>query len=96
MTDLYKQYRDIRGELAIPKQDLLKIDASSSSQQCSEFGLHPTLHHLQNLFNEKDALFVAGIGVLTKPVTKKDYVDATKTQLFAHDKSKYINCKSFR
>ena len=84
-VDLNKQYRDERGSVAIAKRDLLEIDASTSLQQCKKFGLHPKLSTLQTLYNVGDALFFAGIGVLTKPTSKADYVTETKTQLFAHN-----------
>ena len=87
--DLNKQYRNTRGKVAIPKGDLLKIDAYTSSQQCKKFGLHPKLPFLQSLYNDRDALFFAGIGVLSSPVTKNDFMHKTKTQLFAHNTSKY-------
>ena len=76
---------DERGSVAIANRDLLEIDASSSLQQCKKFGLHPKLPTLQDLYNEGDALFVAGVGVLTEPVSKSNYVAKTKTQLFAHN-----------
>jgi len=76
---------DERGSVAIANRDLLEIDASSSLQQCKKFGLHPKLPTLHDLYNEGDALFVAGVGVLTEPVSKSNYVAKTKTQLFAHN-----------
>ena len=87
MIALNKQYRNARGDLAIPKQDLLRIN--TSSQQCEVFGLHPKLPVLRDLYNDKDLLFVAGVGVLSEPVTKDDFIAKTRTILFAHDKSKY-------
>ncbi len=75
--------------MAIPKRELLTIDASNSSQQCEKFGLHPKLPYLQSLYNDNNALFFAGIGVLNNPVTKLDFMHKTRTQLFAHNTSKY-------
>lgn len=62
---------------------MLQINATG--QPCNKFGLHPKLKFLQKLFNDEHALFVAGVGVLTEPVTKSDYMRKTKTQLFAHN-----------
>ena len=90
-ADLYDQYRKVRGTVAIPKKDLLKINASSSNQQCKKFGLHPALPALKKLYEDGDALFLAGVGVLTKFVTKDNYMSETQTQLFAHN-----TCKSWR
>jgi len=88
-VDLNKQYKDVRGSVAIAKRDLLKIDASTSTQVCKRFGIHPKLPLLQELYNDGDALFFAGIGVLSKPVTKQDYMRETATVLFAHNACKY-------
>jgi len=84
--NLYFEYKKARGSIAIAKKTLLKIDASTSTQQCKMFGLHPSLPVLQSLYNEGEALFLAGVGVLSKPVTKDNYLFETKTQLFAHNK----------
>lgn len=83
--NLYKEYQLARGSIAISKVDLLQIDSSKSNQQCKRFGLHPKLTFLQQLYDDGDALFFSGIGVLTRPVNKDDYVAKTKTQLFAHN-----------
>ena len=74
--------------MGLPNTSLLPIDASSSSQPCNMFGIHPNMPFLKNLYDEKDASFIAGIGVLTTPVTKNDYNDKTRTTLFAHNTSK--------
>ena len=73
----------------MPKHNLLEIDASTSIQECQKFGVHSKLPLLKNLYDQGDALFFAGIGVLSKPVTKDDdYIYETKTQLFAHNTRK--------
>lgn len=84
-NNLYKDYKLARGNIAISKADLLEIDSSNSNQQCHRFGLHPKLTFLQQLYNDGNALFFSGIGVLTVPVNKDDYDAKTKTQLFAHN-----------
>ena len=61
------------------------LEINATGQPCKKFGLHPKLKFLQKLFNDEHALFVAGVGVLTEPVTKSDYMRKTKTQLFAHN-----------
>lgn len=63
----------------------MEIDTSSSIQQCRKFGLHPKLFTLQSLYNGGDALFFAGIGILTNFVSKANYLADTETQLFAHN-----------
>ncbi len=87
--DLYDQYEKVRGSVAIRKKDLLMIDASTSNQPCKKFGLHPSLPILKKLYDGGDALFMAGIGVLTKFVTKDNYLSETGTLLFAHNTCKF-------
>ena len=47
--DLYEQYAAIRAVNAIPKHELLVIDANSSSQPCLKFGVHPKMATLKAL-----------------------------------------------
>ena len=75
------------------QSELLPVSAVGSSQACDTYGIHYKLPHLQELYNNGEASFVAGIGVLTSPVTKSNYESETVTQLFAHDKSKYHTWK---
>jgi cullin-associated NEDD8-dissociated protein 1 len=60
--NLYNQYVQVRGDVAITS-GLRQIDASSSNQPCSSFGLHPSLANLRQIYNDGDASFVANIGV---------------------------------
>jgi len=83
--NLYNQYAEMRGTAALSKDELLLIDASSSAQPCSSFGLHPRLKTMQKLYDERNALFFANIGVLDEPVQKKNFREKTVTQLFAHN-----------
>ena len=88
--DLYEEYKVVRGPVAIEKDELLTIDASSSNQPCSTFGIHPKLPIVQNLYQKDMALFLANVGFLTSSVTKQNWRD-TIARLFAHDSSKYLN-----
>ncbi len=74
--------------MALEKNSLQQIDAASSSQPCNVFGIHPRLPFLKELYDEKDVSFVAGIGVLSKPVTKNNFNRETETRLFSHNSSK--------
>ena len=86
----YDDYATARGSVKLELDSLLPIDASSSLQQpCKIYGLHPQMSVLQKLYNEKDASFIAGIGVLSKPVTKRDYLTKTVTTLFDHFSSEF-------
>jgi uncharacterized protein (DUF1501 family) len=84
--DLYQDYAQIRGGLSLSKTALLQIDASSSAQPCSKFGLHPNLSYLKSLYDEGDLSFIANMGVLQQHVTKDDWWEKTQeTSLFAHN-----------
>ena len=84
----YSQYKAIRGLAGMRRSRLLPIDATGSSQPCDTYAIHNKLPVLKELYDNGEVSFIAGIGVMTEPVTKEDYVRKTRTQLFAHDKSK--------
>ena len=69
--DMYAEYNTVRGEVALPKAQLLPI--STTGQVCSTFGIHPSLPILKSLYDAGDALFSANTGVLFEPVTKEDW-----------------------
>ena len=82
----YDHYASVRGTIAVPKADLLAIDASSSSQFCSRFGMHPNLSFLKSLYDDGDLLWVANVGILPEHVTKDNWrAKTSNTELFAHN-----------
>jgi len=91
-SDMYSQYRTIRDNIAISKEELLPIDAnpiSNRSQQvCTRFGLYPEYQNLARIFNGGDAMFVANTGNLIEPIASKyEYWRGTKRkppQTFNH------------
>jgi cullin-associated NEDD8-dissociated protein 1 len=90
--DLYKEYSDIRGNLALEKEFLLPITAkkktTKSGQVCRRFGLHFGMEAIQRLYNDGDVLFIANAGTLTEPITKEEYTKRQKRipkPLFAHN-----------
>lgn len=68
--DMYNQYKSVRGEIGLRSGNLHNIDASSSGQVCTTFGLHPSLSFLKSLFDQQDLLFLSNVGVLSAPATK--------------------------
>jgi uncharacterized protein (DUF1501 family) len=80
--DMYAQYAEVRTDMALQKEFLLPITASmktaKSGQVCDRFGLHPSFENLHRLYNDGDALFFANAGMLTVPITKKEYMTKTK------------------
>ncbi len=86
IIDMYAEYRKTRSGLAIPKGDLLTIDASGSAQDCSTFGLHPNMQALRDMYEQEDLLWIANMGVLQTYVDNRDWFWKTsETSLFAHN-----------
>jgi len=82
-TDLYEKYKEVRGNAALDPSDLESI--VTSGQHCNEFGVNNRFNLLKDLYAEGDAMFFANIGTLDKPVTKADWLQQTRTSLFAHN-----------
>mmetsp|Transcript_11519 Transcript_11519/g.17606 ORF Transcript_11519/g.17606 Transcript_11519/m.17606 type:complete len:218 (-) Transcript_11519:811-1464(-) len=82
-TDMYKQYEQLRGLIALKKNELNQI--SVADQVCTTFGLHPKFPFLRDLYNTGDAILVANTGVMTKDVTLENYREETVTRLFGHN-----------
>ena len=89
-TDLFDEYKNVRGPIALKKETLLPIDAESSNQICEVFGVNPDIPILKELYDTKEALFLAAIGILSEPVNRFDYEAKTKTILFAHNEGRFI------
>ena len=89
--DLYEEYKDIRGDIAIAKDQLLVIDVPASNpykQPCQRFGLHPQMPFIKELYKQGDATILANIGALVEPVTKQEFENKEKElppNLFAHN-----------
>ena len=86
--DMYQEYRDVRADIALPKEDLLEVEVPAGQQVCSRFGIHPKLPRVQELYNQGDALFFANVGPLVVPLTKQDVINDAKPVpaiLYAHN-----------
>jgi len=82
----YSEYAASRQNMAIAKGDLLPISPLSSGG--SQYGMHPQLSQLQQLFNNGKLGVMANVGNLVEPVTKQQFDDRTKSipeQLFSHN-----------
>jgi uncharacterized protein (DUF1501 family) len=76
----------VRGNIALAKQSLHTIDASTSAQVCDTFGLHEKLPFVKSLYESKDLAFFANMGVLPQPTMKDNWrLSMGMTQLFAHN-----------
>eukprot|EP00804_Cyclotella_cryptica_P013853 CCRYP_002403-RF/>CCRYP_002403-RF protein AED:0.04 eAED:0.04 QI:361/1/1/1/0.81/0.82/17/505/2306 len=83
-ADQYKAYTDARGtQHAIPLERLESIYANN--QTCMEYGVNADFDILADLYNDKEALFFANTGVLSKPMTRDSWSTETSFQPFAHN-----------
>lgn len=65
----YSEYALTRDNLALPKENLLPI--TSDGQPFSEFGIHPSMPRLQELYNNQDLALIANVGTLIQPIEDK-------------------------
>jgi uncharacterized protein (DUF1501 family) len=73
----YSQYAATRSNLALPLSSLLPINQLTPDG--SEYGLHPNLPSMRNMFNNGNLSFVTNIGSLINPVSKSQYLNGTAT-----------------
>lgn len=67
----YDQYKRTRSTLALPMENLLQLQ--SEGQAFSEFGLHPSLPVLKDLYGQGKAAFLSNVGTLIEPMTVAQY-----------------------
>lgn len=82
--DAYDAYAEARTNIAIPRESLLPINPINSDGK--EYGLHPGLTKVQQLFESEELAFIANIGTLVQPTTMSDYNAAKNLPagLFSH------------
>jgi cullin-associated NEDD8-dissociated protein 1 len=81
--DLFSEYETIRGRRdtadrsALTQDSLLQFDVdvlnATHPHPCDKFGLHPSLTHLRDLYNDGDMAVLANTGPLVEPITYDDY-----------------------
>ncbi|MDB2499777.1 MAG: DUF1501 domain-containing protein [Opitutales bacterium] len=82
--DAYSEYKATRDNIAIDQANLLPI--TTGGQNYSEFGIHPSMPELKDLYDSGDVSFVSNVGTLVQPTTKQDYNNkiALPSGLFSH------------
>ena len=92
----YANYQNIRkplssGGLALDQGTLLPITSKTNQQVGSilsnQFGLHPQLKDLQNLFSSNHLAFLANVGTLSQPITRAQFQAKSigvPSNLFSH------------
>jgi uncharacterized protein (DUF1501 family) len=82
----YGVYQAARQNLAIPQAALLPI--TPLTQDGAEYGVHPAMPGLRDLFETERAAFVTNVGPLFAPTTKEQYLANSvplPPQLFSHN-----------
>jgi uncharacterized protein (DUF1501 family) len=87
--DMYAQYAQVRGDVALGRDDLLPINATvkspKSKQVCAKFGMHPVMKHVKEQYDAGDALWVANAGPLAEPANRHNWrLKRRPPQLFGH------------
>ena len=90
---LFDEYKQVRGEAVAldPLYEIVTIDAATSDQPCTEFGINKNVDFFKTLYDNGAGIFFASAGHLNKPVTESNYISETKTQLFSHYHQKIEN-----
>jgi len=69
--DEYNEYAAVRSNLAIPRNQIRPINPLNPDGK--NYGLHPNMPIIQNLFESEKVAFIANVGTLIKPTTLADY-----------------------
>lgn len=81
----YSEYATTRSNLALAQGNLLPLNFTGSNGR--QFGLHPSMPEVQQLFNNGKLSFVSNIGTLVEPTSKSQYMNNNVTLpvgLFSH------------
>eukprot|EP00536_Pseudo-nitzschia_multiseries_P010764 jgi/Psemu1/204058/e_gw1.338.42.1 len=94
---VHDQYLEQRGPLAFKEsagEFDLTIDATASNQPCSQFAIHDELEVVKELYDAGDLAFFANAGIINNPgMTKHNYHELTRSQLFAHNMMQHETAK---
>lgn len=71
----YAEYKRSRSNLALGKQQLLPLSGYQDDQR-RQFGVHPSMPEVQQLFADKKLAFVANTGPMIEPVSKSNVESA--------------------
>jgi len=78
----YNHYATTRSNLAIAQNDILPIGGVGGN-----FGVHPSLIDVQQMYNNGDLSFIANVGSMIEPITKTQYLNGSTPVplgLFSH------------
>lgn len=69
----YSEYATTRSNLALAQNTLLPLNFTDTNGK--QFGVHPSMPEVQNLFNNGKLAFVSNVGTLVDPLTKTQYLN---------------------
>ena len=81
----FEEYRKKRSNMALRQETLLPITGHDGRQ----FGFHPSLEGLRDLYNDGKVACVANVGSLIEPTTSKDYKDENNLPLGLYSHSDF-------
>ncbi|MEM6793103.1 MAG: DUF1501 domain-containing protein [Acidobacteriota bacterium] len=85
----HAEYAAVRGDLALPASSLLPISPATGDGR--DYGVHPAMPEVQQLFNSGQLAFVSNVGSLVEPTTKADiFADRAKLPLGLYSHSDQI------
>ena len=67
----YRTYQTTRSNLAIPRNDLLTLN--SPHLAAGNYGVHPAMPEVKQLFDRQKLAFVTNVGTLIEPTTKEEF-----------------------
>ena len=81
----YNEYAITRSNLAIPQNDIIPISPITGDGQ--QYGLHPGMPEMAQLFNDGKLSFISNLGTMVRPTTKEEILNGTAELplgLFSH------------
>ena len=83
----YNDYSDTRSGLAIPRNEMLRLKSATMSHPAKDFGVHPSMPEVRDLFDADKLAFLANVGTLLNTETTKEKVyggEGLPIGLFSH------------
>ena len=75
--DMHAEYTLVRSDVALPRSQIIQVQAQTGSQPCDTMGVHYKLPTIASLYEQGQAAFVANIGNLIEPTTREAYLDGS-------------------
>ncbi len=87
-ADQYGEYAALRSDLALPQANLLPLNGTAANGR--NYGLHPGMAGVQQLYNSGDLAIVANVGTLIDPVDAAAIAAGAKVPLGLYSHSDQI------